>query len=388
MQILPEQLVLACLTQLPREDHDAVADCSVGFRALMRSERFRKWRHAEDILEEALVIIGEFGSLALVFTRVWRWLRPMRPEIRIDFNYHADRGLGVARSGTAVVGSELFVVGGVRRNGSSPYWAGTVVYDALDDDWFTMPLPSHKYRGFGIELFAVGCDGQLYVGGLNRYGAHQGRFLFSTFDPDTRRWVKLPSMPPLLRPRPSGFEHQLIAVAVGSEIFVLDRARTISGLLVFNVNAKTWRRVPLPVFDLIVCLSQYQGVWSPWPSLCVDGTLIHVLDHASPSDDHYAFDTVTHQWRLLDGLRGLARHTVFSSKSDRVLSVVNHDGPDDFIPPTGSSLARREGNYHTGSSRGGVNAFRRRGEDLELTDTIDLPVRYDTVQRAFYVDMA
>ena len=48
-QILPEHVLLSCLAQLPCEDHDAVADCSTGFRAIMRSERFIKARRAEDM---------------------------------------------------------------------------------------------------------------------------------------------------------------------------------------------------------------------------------------------------------------------------------------------------------------------------------------------------
>ena len=39
-QILPEHVMLSCLARLPREDHDAVADCSTGFRAIMRSELY------------------------------------------------------------------------------------------------------------------------------------------------------------------------------------------------------------------------------------------------------------------------------------------------------------------------------------------------------------
>ena len=46
-QILPEHVLLSCLARLPREHHDAVADCSTGFRAIMRSERFIKARRAE-----------------------------------------------------------------------------------------------------------------------------------------------------------------------------------------------------------------------------------------------------------------------------------------------------------------------------------------------------
>ena len=74
-QILPEHVVLSCFARLPRLDHDAVADCSTGFRALMRSERFLKARRAEDITEETLVLVGDC-FIALVSQRMWRRLAP------------------------------------------------------------------------------------------------------------------------------------------------------------------------------------------------------------------------------------------------------------------------------------------------------------------------
>ena len=80
-QILPEHVVLSCLARVPREDHDAVADCSTGFRALMRSERFVKARRAEDITEETFVAVTrDCGLLALVSGRMWRRLAPMPPD--------------------------------------------------------------------------------------------------------------------------------------------------------------------------------------------------------------------------------------------------------------------------------------------------------------------
>ena len=65
----------------PRDAHDAVADCSTGFRAIARSERFLKARRAEDITEETLVVaphnaFDNCGLLALVSGRVWRRLAP------------------------------------------------------------------------------------------------------------------------------------------------------------------------------------------------------------------------------------------------------------------------------------------------------------------------
>ena len=116
----------------------------------------------------------------------------------------------------------------------------------------------------------------------------------------------------------------------------------------------------------------------PWPGICVDRTLIHLSDYrrdGEPSDgrEHYAYDTVNDQWISFDG--GMPRHTAYS-ESDRILSVVNYDGPDDYI--VGHSLY----------SRGGVHVFERRGElDCRISGAVDLPVRYDAVERVVYVDM-
>ena len=83
-QVLPEHVVLSCLARLPREDHDAVADASVGFRAIMLSERFLKARRAEDITEEALVVVTGELLTALVSGRMWRRLAPTPAEMRIS----------------------------------------------------------------------------------------------------------------------------------------------------------------------------------------------------------------------------------------------------------------------------------------------------------------
>ena len=90
-QLLPEHVLLTCLARLPRDAHDAVADCSTGFRAIMRSERFLKARRAEEITEETLVVathnaFDNGGLLALVSGRVWRRLAPMPAELRIGDN--------------------------------------------------------------------------------------------------------------------------------------------------------------------------------------------------------------------------------------------------------------------------------------------------------------
>ena len=128
-QTLPEHVLLSCLARLPRDDHDAVADCSTGFRAMMRSERFLKARRAEEITEETLVVaphnaFDNGGLLALVSGRVWRRLWPMPAELRLGVIPEA------AQAGIAVIGSELFIAGGQTQNGLD---ADVSVYDAIDD---------------------------------------------------------------------------------------------------------------------------------------------------------------------------------------------------------------------------------------------------------------
>ena len=371
-QVLPEHVVLSCLARLPREDHDAVADASVGFRAIMRSERFLKARRAEEITEEALVVVGDC-FMALVSGRVWRRLVPMSAEMRIFGGFGA-----VARTGTAVIGSELFIAGGLKQDST---YADVSVYDAVDDEWFTIPLSSPAYpRGTQRELFAVACAGRLYVGSLSRYDPHRGRVFFQSFDPDAQRWVDMPPMPPPLPVAESGLGHQLVAVAVGSEIYVLDRMEP-DFFRVFDTATQTWGRVDIPEEVAIVDLRHGYAPYNytvPWPGICVDRTLIHLTDYrrdGEPSDgrEHYAYDTVNDQWLGFDG--GMPRPTAYSA-SDRILPVVNYDGPDDYI--VGHSLY----------SRGGVHVFERRGElDCRLSGAADLPVRYDAVERVVYVDM-
>ena len=371
-QILPEHVVLSCLARLPREDHDAVADASVGFRAIMRSERFLKARRAEEITEEALVVVGDC-FMALVSGRVWRRLVPMSAEMRILGGLHFG---GVARAGTAVIGSELFLAGGMKQNST---YAGVSVYDAVDDEWFTIPLSSAYPQGARRELFAVGCAGRLYVGGLCR-DDHEWRILLQSFDPDAQRWVDMPPMPPPLPVAESGLGHQLVAVAVGSEIYVLDRMEP-DFFRVFDAATQSWGIVDIPEEVAIVDLRHGYAPYNytvPWPGICVDRTLIHLTDHrkdGEPSNgrEHFAYDTVNDQWISFDG--GMPRHTAYS-ESDRILSVVNYDGPDDYI--VGHSLY----------SRGGVHVFERRGElDCRISGAVDLPVRYDAVERVVYVAM-
>ena len=364
-QALPETVLLSCLARLPREDHDAVADCSTGFRAIMRSERFLKARRAEDITEEALVLVGPGDSfMALVSGRVWRRLTPQPVHWRTS-----DRSPGPFRAGTTVIGSELFI------NGT--FLTG---YDAVDDEWFTLPKP----KGCHAENFAVGCAGRLFLGDFPRLlrGQAEARpFVLKSWDPDEKTWIEHPAMPPPLMQRCSHAD-QLVAVAAGSEIFILDRCDPVR-FRVFDAETETWSSVDIPFGSQpqnpINCEFTMDIRTQPWPSLWVDRSLIHLSHHGHGA--HRAYDTVDGDWIHVYG--HMPRHTV-SSESDRILSVVNHNGPDDYI---------HGDNYASARWRGGVRVYERSSEDDHLTHTstgdpeVDLPVLYNVVERVCYVDM-
>ena len=71
----------------------------------------------------------------------------------------------------------------------------------------------------------------------------------------------------------------------------------------------------------------------------------------------------------------MPRHTAYG-ESDRIHSVVNYNGPDDYVFDSPRY------------SPGGVWGYERRGEHgCIVNETMDLPVRYDAVERVVYVDM-
>ena len=143
----------------------------------MRSERFLKARRAEDITEgdprcrPTDNAFDNGGLLALVSGRVWRRLAPMPAELRIGDNTR------VFHQAVTVIGSELFVVGGQTQNSRD---ADVSVYDAVEDEWFTIALPHSFPRR---EMFAVACAGRLFIGGLRRYGSSfEGEVPFTSWD--------------------------------------------------------------------------------------------------------------------------------------------------------------------------------------------------------------
>ena len=368
-QILPEHVLLSCLARLPREDHDAVADCSTGFRALMRSERFLKARRAEDITEETLVVVGDH-FLANVSGRMWRRLAPMPGGMRIELgNVSADGTTCTgtsARAATTVIGSELFVAGDTKANGS---YADVAVYDAIDDDWFTLPRPP----AFCDTPFAVACAGRLYVGGMDFNDSTRSVY-FRAWDPDAQKWLELPAMPRAVQ---SNLNRMMVVVTVDNSLIFICSRSLPDHFCVFDVEAETWSRVDIPI-------EARPASSRDCPSLCVDGDVLRMSNHHPPYEGaHMAYDTVNGEWfPINDG--NVPRHNVVCRDSGRVLTVVNHDGPDDILEYGAAPSSGGVKVYRRGHVRHGVWSLR---DDLIETNTVDLPVAYNAVRRVFSLDM-
>ena len=354
-QLLPEHVLLSCCAILPREDHDAVADCSTGFRAVMRSERFLKARRAEEINEEALVVMTgaeDFGFLALVSGRVWRRLPPMPAEMRPASWYGPN-----FRVGTTVIGSEVFLVSDCpTRDGRE---AGVVVYDAVDDEWFTMPLPP-SHPG---DLFAVGCCGELFIGGVWTSGPSTGQVPLWRWDAEAQKWIALPPMPPT---QLQSCSYQLIALGVGLEIFVLDRCDPVR-FRVFDTETETWSSVNIPDEAGLPDPSTLGLRPEPWPILIVDQTLIRIINKTD--NQQYIYDAACHNW-IVDTASDMERHMACSD-SDRVFSV--------------RMLADMS------FANGWLRVFQRDEDSilqrLNFTGFSELPLKYYAVKRVCYVDM-
>ena len=114
-------------------------------------------------------------------------------------------------------------------------------------------------------------------------------------------------------------------------------------------------------------------------SIFVDGVLLHMLRHrcgSTPHNDHMAYDTVNDSWISIYG--GLPRHT--ARGPDRVLGVVNHNGPDDCSQNRKERRRRLVAYTH-------IPTEDDRGHDGRNRSRVTSPIRYDAVDRVLSVAM-
>jgi len=277
-------------------------------RRLMRTERFLRARRAEDITEEALVLLGnERTFMALVSDRMWRMLEP-QPETHV--NAHR-------RSNMCAIGAELFVAGGTIES-TGQRSSDVLGYDAVSDDWFRIPMTGRRE-----QMFAANVGGRLVIGsGLDELGRYSGNF--EAWDADSQRWQTLPTLPEfpgMLNPE-AAFDCSvvLIATVVGNKLFLLSRTRP-SLWNVYDFDAGSWSVVLIPLSVQFVLskdgLPATQTQTSSWPDVSVLGDRILVKAPGRV----YHYDVTTGMWASIPC--DLPRHIAFGKRS-LVVAYVGH----------------------------------------------------------------
>ncbi|MGB3295758.1 MAG: kelch repeat-containing protein [Phormidesmis sp.] len=137
---------------------------------------------------EGIFFVGEFngGSVTVLESLgVWRNDLPDLPN-----------ALGVLDAGSAVIGDQLYMVGGKTNNGPISnvyvYTPGDPI-DASDDVWTTLPstLPGAAVENPAVTAF----DGKLYTFGGSTGPFNGARDSAAVYDPATGSWTALPDMP-------------------------------------------------------------------------------------------------------------------------------------------------------------------------------------------------
>jgi len=175
--------------------------------------------------EKRLYVIGGYGEgfrtklrLAIVYERgLWRRL-PQLPAAR-------------AAGGAAVVGGKLYVVGGVGETGLARQM---LVLDRRRETWSTATGPTPREH-----LAVTAVNGKLYALGGRTAGYDTNVKLLEVYDPASRRWRELPSVP-IARGGTGAAAAAGMLVSIGGE----RPDGTIPSVFGFSFADQRWRPLP------------------------------------------------------------------------------------------------------------------------------------------------
>jgi hypothetical protein len=173
-------------------------------------------------------VLGGYGpdgarTSAFVFVNgVWNQLPPM-PESR-------------AAGGAAVVGSKLYVVGGVTTTsaGARSLARQTLVYDIARRRWSLAPGPTRREH-----LGVTALSGRIYAVGGRTAGFDTNLATFESYRPGARGWLRLRPVPGKRGGTAAGAVGRFI-VSAGGEA----PGGTIRTVFAYDTGARRWRRLP------------------------------------------------------------------------------------------------------------------------------------------------
>jgi N-acetylneuraminic acid mutarotase len=136
-----------------------------------------------------------------------------------------------AAGGAAIVGTRLYVAGGVAPTGLA---RTMLVFDLVRRRWAAVPGPTAREH---LAVTATG--GRIYALGGRTAGFDTNTRLVETYDPRTKRWSRLPPLPDA--------RGGTGAAAVGATILSVGgeaTTGTIPSVFALNTRTRRWRRLP------------------------------------------------------------------------------------------------------------------------------------------------
>jgi N-acetylneuraminic acid mutarotase len=172
-----------------------------------------------------LYVVGGYGAargqrLRFAFVlegRSWRALPPL-PSAR-------------AAGGAAIVGGRVYVVGGVGPAGLARQ---AYALDLRTRRWSAIPGPTPREH-----LAVTTAGGRVYALAGRRAGIDTNLRVFESYEPSTRRWRRLPSVP-LARGGTGAAVVSGILVSAGGE----EPQGTIASVYGFEISRSRWSRLP------------------------------------------------------------------------------------------------------------------------------------------------
>jgi hypothetical protein len=216
-----------------------LADGQASNRVDAYSPRTNRWRRITDLPVTVhhpmaaahrgrVYVLGGYGPQGARLTGfvlvngVWAPL-PSMPESR-------------AAGGAAVVGSKLYVVGGVTTTaaGARRLARQTLVYDIARRTWSLAPGPTRREH-----LGVTALNGRIYAVGGRTAGFDTNLAAFEVYRPGARSWTRLAPVP--------GKRGGTAAGAVGRSVVSAGGEApggTIRTVFAYDTEARRWRRLP------------------------------------------------------------------------------------------------------------------------------------------------
>ncbi|KAL4591339.1 hypothetical protein LXL04_004297 [Taraxacum kok-saghyz] len=181
---LPDDLAIACLTRVPRAEHNKLRLVSKRFFRLLSSNYFYSLRKTLGMAEEWIFVFkrDRDGRISWhAFDPTYQIWQPLPP---VPVDYENALGFGCA----VLSGCHLYLFGG--KDPLKGSMRRVVFYNARTNRWHKAPDMQRKRHFFGSCVI----NNCLYVAGGECDGVHRTLRSVEVYDPNKRRWSFITDM--------------------------------------------------------------------------------------------------------------------------------------------------------------------------------------------------